>query len=123
MKDETKKLLERTFNFGVNCLLFLDNLLKKEKYRVPKYQLAKSSTSVGANYEEAQAGESKKDFIHKIGIVLKEARESNYWLRVIEAVSRDDKNIDLISLQNLISESIEFKKIFTTIKINSQNND
>ena len=123
MKDETKKLLERTFNFGVNCLLFLNNLLKKEKYRVPKYQLAKSSTSVGANYEEAQAGESKKDFIHKIGIVLKEARESNYWLRVIEAVSGDDKNIDLISLQNLISESIEFKKIFTTIKINSQNND
>ncbi|HDY75533.1 MAG TPA: four helix bundle protein [Candidatus Marinimicrobia bacterium] len=123
MKDETKRLLERTFNFCVNCLLFLDNIPKKEKYRVLKYQLAKSSTSIGANYEEAQAGESKKDFTHKIGIVLKETRESNYWLRVIEAVSGDDKNIDLISLQNLISESVEFKKIFTTIKINSQNND
>ncbi len=123
MKDETKKLLDRTFNFGVNCLLFLDNLPKNEKFRVSKYQLAKSSTSIGANYEEAQAGESKKDFIHKIGIVLKETRESNYWLRIIEAVSKDENNIDSITLQKLISESIEFKKIFTTIKINSQNND
>lgn len=98
MKDETKRLLERTFNFGVNYLLFLDNLPKKEKYRVSKYQLAKSSTSIGANYEEAQAGESKKDFTHKIGIVLKETRESNYWLRIIKTVSKNDKNVDSITL-------------------------
>ena len=123
MNEETKKLLNRTFNFGVGNLLFLNNLPNQEKFRVPKYQLAKSSTSIGANYEEAQAGESKKDFIHKIGIVLKETRERNYWLRVIEAVSFDDKNIDIVTLKNLISESVEFKKIFTTIKINSQKND
>ncbi|MBC8174688.1 MAG: four helix bundle protein [Candidatus Marinimicrobia bacterium] len=123
MKEETKKLLKRTFNFGVNCLLFLNNLPNQEKFRVPKYQLAKSSTSIGSNYEEAQAGESKKDFIHKIGIVLKETRESNFWLRVIEVVSKEDKNIDTITLKKLITESVEFKKIFTTIKINSQKND
>lgn len=123
MNEETKKLLKRTFNFGVNNLLFLNNLPNQEKFRVPKFQLAKSSTSIGANYEEAQAGESKKDFIHKIGIVLKETRESNYWLRVIESVSYDNKNIDKITLKKLINESIELKKIFTTIKINSSKND
>lgn len=123
MNEETKKLLIRTFDFGVNCLLFLNNLPNQEKFRVPKYQLAKASTSIGANYEESQAAESKKDFIHKIGIVLKETRESNYWLRVIEAVSLNNKNIDKITLKQLIKESVEFKKIFTTIKINSQKND
>ncbi|MFQ6608752.1 MAG: four helix bundle protein [Fidelibacterota bacterium] len=123
MNEETKKLLKRTFDFGVNCLLFLNNLPNQEKFRVPKYQLAKSSTSIGANYEESQAAESKKDFIHKIGIVLKETRESNYWLRVIEAVSLNNKNIDKITLKQLIKESVEFKKIFTIIKINSQKND
>lgn len=103
--------------------MFLNNLPNQEKFRVPKYQLAKASTSIGANYEESQAAESKKDFIHKIGIVLKETRESNYWLRVIEAVSLNNKNIDKITLKQLIKESVEFKKIFTTIKINSQKND
>mgnify|MGYP000347831600 CR=1 FL=1 len=105
MNEETKKLLKRTFNFGVDCLLYLNNLPIQEKFKVPKYQLAKSSTSNGANYEEAQAGESKKDFIHKIGII-----------------SKEDKNIDIVTLKNLITESVEFKKIFTIIKINSSKN-
>ena len=47
------------------------------------YQLAKSGTSEGANYEESQASQSKEDFYYKIGICLREARESNYWLRII----------------------------------------
>lgn len=51
-----------------------------------KFQLGKSSTSVGANYEEAQAGSSKADFKNKVRISLKEARESNYWLRVLKAL-------------------------------------
>jgi four helix bundle protein len=47
-------------------------------------QLLRSGTSVGANYEEAQAAESHNDFVHKLQIALKEAREANYWLRVLD---------------------------------------
>ena len=119
MNEETKKLLKRTFNFRVNCLLFLDKLSRKKKFKVPRYQLAKSSTSIGANYEESQAAESKKDFIHKIGIVLKEARESNFWLRVIKTVSLNDNDIDRSTIQTFLNESLELKKIFSTIKFNS----
>ncbi len=86
MKPETQKLLDRTFNFGVNCLEFISLLPKNSEYKVIKNQLAKSSTSIGANYEEAQAAESRKDFGHKIGIASKETRESHYWLRMIKAI-------------------------------------
>ena len=120
MNEKTKKLLKRTFNFRVNCLLFLEKLSRKEKFKIPRYQLAKSSTSFGANYEESQAAASKKDFIHKIGIVLKEARESNFWLRVIKAVSLNDNDIDRSTIQTFLNESLELKKIFSTIKFNSR---
>ena len=119
MNEETKKLLKRTFNFRVNCLLFLDKLSRKKKFKFPRYQLAKSSTSFGANYKKSQAAESKKYFIHKIGIVLKEARESNFWLRVIKAVSLNDNDIDRSIIQTFLNESLELKKIFSTIKFNS----
>jgi len=121
MDEETRKLLERTFQFGVDCLLFLSTLLNDSKYRVPKYQLAKSSTSIGSNYEEAQAAESKNDFIHKIGIVSKESRESHYWLRVIKAIA--DNGVDFEKLQDLLSEAMEFKKIFVSIKLSAQQNE
>jgi four helix bundle protein len=77
MNPKTEELLERTFRFGINCLKFLNGLPKTKINSVIVYQLAKSSTSIGSNYEEAQAAESCKDFVHKIEIVSKEARESN----------------------------------------------
>jgi four helix bundle protein len=120
MKKETIDLLDRTFNFGVNCLQFLSQFPNNDLFRVPKYQLAKSSTSIGANYQEAQVGESRKDFIHKIGIVLKEAKESNYWLRIIDAGGKNNKVANQKTLSTLLSESDQLIKIFATIKINSQ---
>jgi four helix bundle protein len=47
------------------------------------FQLLKAGTSAGANYEEARGAESRADFVHKLGIVLKELKESRYWLRLI----------------------------------------
>ena len=78
---------------------------------VIRYQLAKSATSVGANYEESQASSSKADFYYKIGIVLREARESNYWLRILEATNISDGQ----ELDALIRESVELKMIFGAI--------
>ena len=65
MNPKTEELLNRTFEFGVNCLLFLESLPKTKVNAVITFQLAKASTSIGSNYEEAQGAESSKDFIHK----------------------------------------------------------
>jgi len=104
-------LLNRTFNFGVRCLKFLRTFPNTSEYSIIKYQLGKSSTSIGANYEEAQAGSSKADFKNKVRISLKEARESNYWLRVVKALD-DNQNEEL---DFLVKESKELKNILASI--------
>lgn len=120
MNPQTEELLGRTFDFGVSCLRFLETLPKSKVFSVITFQLAKASTSIGANYEEAQSAESTKDFIHKVGIVLKESRESNYWLRVLNSVLINSKKTDQFKI--ILNESFEFKKIFTSIKLTSQQN-
>ena len=69
------ELQERLFNFAVNVIKLFRLLPKGKEYDVISYQLIKSSTSSGANYDEAQAAVSKADFANKIGISLKEMRE------------------------------------------------
>jgi four helix bundle protein len=104
-------LLDRTFNFGVDVLKLIRTLPKDSEYTLIRYQLGKSATSVGANYEEAQAGSSKADFKNKVRIALKEARESNYWLRIIIALG----NIKNSELDRLLQESKEIKNILGAI--------
>lgn len=74
-KDELEK---RTKEFAIRIIQFVTALSKSKAADVMGYQLLKSGTSIGANYREANRAESKKDFIHKIGIVEKEASESEY---------------------------------------------
>lgn len=76
--------------------------------------MIKSSTSSGANYEEAQGASSKPDFFNKISISLKEMRESNYWLRIIKEVKESDTELDF-----LLKESIELKNILGSINSKS----
>lgn len=110
-------LLERTFNFGVRTLKFLRKLPKEPEYSLIRYQLGKSSTSLGANYEESQAGSSKPDFKNKVKISLRETRETNYWLRILKALEVD---VDKEELNFLIQESLEIKRIFAAIINNSK---
>jgi four helix bundle protein len=113
-------LLKRTFDFGVDCLLFLETLPKNSSLKICPFQLARASTSIGANYEEAQSAESNKDFIHKVGIVSKESRESNYWLRVIDKIIAEPYKNE--KFNEILKESYELKKIFTSIKLTAQQN-
>jgi four helix bundle protein len=113
MEGSKNKLSERLFEFVINVLKLLRKIKFTESNRVIIYQLSKSSTSSGANYEEAQAGSSKSDFNNKVNISLKEMRETNYWLRIIkemELVPLDETETEL-----LIKESEELKKILGTI--------
>ena len=107
-------LQERLFAFVVGVFKFLRTLPDNKENSVIRYQLLKSSSSTGANYEEAQAGSSRADFAHKVEIALKEMRESNYWLRLIEATS-DKQDLNSIELEKLIKESEELKLILGSI--------
>jgi len=102
---------ERLFRFTIDVLTFLGSLPKNPEAQVIRYQLAKASGSSGANYEEAQAASSKADFANKMKIVLREMRESNYWIRVCIALKFGDQN----KAGKLKTESGELKNILGSI--------
>ena len=111
-------ITERTFNFALRVIKlcqFLNEKYSSEKSILAK-QLLRSGISIGANVEEAQAGQSRSDFIHKMAIALKEARETNYWLRLLEASGILPKE----KLAELIKESDEIKKILGSIIVSSK---
>jgi four helix bundle protein len=90
MEHKTNDLSERLFAFSVNIIRLVRKLPKGKEYDIVNYQLIKSATSCGANYEEAQGAVSRPDFANKIGISLKEIRECNYWIRVIIDITPDN---------------------------------
>jgi four helix bundle protein len=102
---------ERLFRFAVDVLTFLGSLPKSPEAKVIRYQLAKASSSSGANYEEAQAASSKPDFAHKMKIVLREMRESNYWIRICIAMKFGNE----VEANRLKAESTELKNILGSI--------
>ncbi len=110
MKPE---LSDRLLRFAIDVILLLRQFPNTPEYKIIKYQLIKSSTSSGANYEEAQGGSSRADFKNKIFISLKEMRESNYWLKVLNGVSDDTKTKE--EDFRLINESGELKNILGSI--------
>ena len=76
-------LIERTAKFGENIIGFVRGLTNDFVNKSLASQLVRSSTSIGANYMEADVAESRKDFFHKIGICRKESKETLHWLRMI----------------------------------------
>ncbi len=77
---------ERAFEFSVTLLKFCRQLDQHDiAMQTISRQLVRCGTSIGANLEEAQSGETRSDFIHKNAIALKEARETRYWLRLLVA--------------------------------------
>ena len=108
-------LRDRLFRFAIDVLKMLSILRGGKEVDVIKYQLSKSSTSSGANYEESQAAASKADFINKVNISLKEMRESNYWLRIIAELYPKAENVSY-----LVKESEELGKILATIIIKAK---
>jgi four helix bundle protein len=105
-------LEERTFQFARAVRLFVKTLPKTIANIEDGKQLVKSSGSVGANYREANESLSKKDFMMRIKICRKEAKESAYWLRLINETN-NLKNSD--EAKKMIQEANELKKIFSSI--------
>jgi four helix bundle protein len=105
------ELVERFLDFAVNVFKLEKELCKTYSGRHIYGQAFHSATSVGANYEEVTAAESKNDFIHKMQIALKELKETYYWLRLIKKSELINKNSPILAF--LLQENLEFINILS----------
>ena len=106
-----RELEERTSDFAVAVFRRLDKLPQSASSRVIVFQLGKSASSVGANYREVNRAESLDDFIHKLGIVLKECSESLYWLDLLGKLYPQESDF-----LDLTKECDELVRIFQTVR-------
>ncbi len=105
-------LCERTFQFSLRIVKLCQELNREDGVgRTMARQLLRSGTSIGANVEEGQGGQSRADFISKYAIACKEARETHYWLRLITAAQIVPES----RLKELTKECNELVAILTTI--------
>ena len=100
-------IVTKTFDFALSIVNLFVQLKKENEFIISK-QILRSATSVGANVEEAIAAQSRKDFIHKMSIASKEARETKYWLRLL-----DKSNLTSISMSNYLIEIEHILNIIT----------
>jgi four helix bundle protein len=101
---EDNKILNLTFDFSIQIIGLYKLLVQQNEYVISK-QLLRSATSIGANVEEANAAQTKKDFIMKMSIASKEARESKYWLRLLDKsqMVKADYSVYLTSVEHIIN--------------------
>ena len=105
----------KSFDFALSIIKLYKVLCKQSEFIISK-QLLRSGTGIGANIEEALAAESKKDFIHKMSISLKEARETKYWLRLL-----NESELVELTPDSQIQDINEIINILTSIIKTSQN--
>ncbi len=113
--DKTARdLCERTFSFAVRVTTLCRTLSRRaapEEARLLARQLFRAGTSIGANVEEAQGGQSRADYASKMAIACKEAREAHYWLRLLAAT-----NPSLTQrLDDIMDEADQLVSILTVI--------
>ena len=103
-----KRALEaRTMRFAVSVFKLLDSLPLAQSFKIVGSQIGRAASSIGANYREANRAESRDDFTHKIGIVLKECSETVYWLEILASLNANSETI-----AGLLAEATELTRIF-----------
>ena len=103
------KLEERLIDFAVRIVILSANLPKTSAGKHVARQILRSGTSPAPNYGEARGAESRADFVHKLGIVLKELNETSIWLRIIERSQLLRRGL----IKDLVGENTELCRIFT----------
>ena len=114
MKESIIK--NKSFQFSLKIIQLYKELKSENEYILSK-QLLRSGTSIGANIEEALAGQTKKDFIAKMSISSKEARETSYWLRLLK-----ESDLTKINVENHLNDVNELIRMLTSIVKTSQQN-
>jgi four helix bundle protein len=104
-------VVKRSYNFALSIIKLVNELPKNRTCDIISRQLIRSGTSIGANVEEAQSGYSRNDFASKMSIAQKEAREANYWLRLL----MDSKQLKEDVIRDVLNESEEISKILFSI--------
>ena len=110
-------LLEKSFAFAVRVVKAYKYLTEEKKEFVLSKQFFKSGTSIGANCEEATGGQSKADFVSKLGIAYKESRETKYWIKLLHATNYFDD----AQAKSLLADIEELLKIIGRIQITNKN--
>lgn len=107
--EKKNEILELSFEFALAVIQFCEVLDREKKYVISR-QLLKSGTSIGANIREAQNAHSRKDFISKCIIAMKEADETEYWLMLCERSENypnpDELLLKILSIKKLLSKII-----------------
>ena len=102
---------EKSFQFAIRIVNLCKYLQSEQKEYILSKQLMRSGTSIGANIAEAQQAQSKADFVHKVSIALKEAYETNYWIRLLYATQYlSDKEYE-----SIINDCAEMEKLLIAI--------
>jgi len=109
--DKKYDLAERTASFGRDVILFTKTLPENSINKPLISQFIRNSTSIGANYMEADCAESRRDFLHKIGICKKEAKEATHWAHML-SVANPDMTVECRKLRQ---EAHELTLIFSAI--------
>lgn len=105
------QIVDRSFQFAVRVIRCYQHLCQTKKEFVLSKQLLKSGTSIGANVREAQDAQSKRDFLSKMGIALKEASETCYWLELL----RETDYLSETQMKLLYEDSVVIRKMLSSI--------
>jgi len=112
-------ITSKSFSFAIRIVKFYKILFRRTKEFEPILkQLLRSGTSIGANISESQSAISKKDFVNKLQIALKESRETEYWLKMLNGA----EIINEIEYLSLYSDCEELSKLLTSILKTTKNN-
>lgn len=103
---------QKSYEFALLCIDLFRKLTKERHEYILSKQFLRSGTSIGANIEEAIGGQSTKDFLSKLSISYKEARETHYWLRFL----RDSNYVNVEESKNLIDKCEELLRIIGSIQ-------
>ncbi len=112
-------LLNKSFKFAIRVIRLYKYLYDDKKEYVLSKQLLRSGTSIGANVNEAQEAQSKNDFISKLSISLKEARESKYWIELL----KETNYLSEKEANNILEDLIEIIKLLTSIIKTTKDNN
>ena len=115
---ESRNIIKnKSYEFALRIVKICRQMEDQKEYVLSK-QLLRSGTSIGANVSEASAAQSRKDFIAKMSIASKEARETHYWLRLLQ----DSGIFDTLDLSSAIEDCEELIRILTSIVKTAQQN-
>lgn len=105
----------KSYLFALEIVKIYKQLAEKKEFVLSK-QLLRAGTSIGANIHEALSGQTKRDFVYKLNIALKESRETQYWLKLL----KDSDYISAIEFDKLNSGCTELIKMLTSIIITTK---